>query len=856
MARYDAAVSKLRRSGALGAAVAVVGALGACGDDPPPPVETSAGRLIARITPEPAQITLLLDGAEVWSTRAGAGVTGDATTPPLGFAAIGSRATTVEMMFGSFKFTERTEAEVWRPIDRLDDVTVTAEGASFSLVSRGEAVGTGRLVFVPGTRSGPAPDAAGFPRHVQLELVTDAARISLATPSPADEHLVGLGGQSFDIDHRGETVPLFVQEDGIGKYPDPDDTYAGLWFFTGRKHSTHTPMPMVLSSKGYALAVKTDARAVFALASEAPDTARYEAWEGRLDLNVFIGDGARGGAVAGAAAKDALGHMIAWVGKPARPPLSVFAPWIDAIGGSANVRRIAAKLRTEGIPAAAIWSEDWRGADPDVTGFALHEDWRVDRDDYPDFEQVADDLHGMGYAFLTYHNTFLDEKADVFAEAVAAGYPIQAPGGGAYSFTGVTFGPSTLLDLTNPAGLAWAKGVMGEAVTLGSDGWMADFAEWQPTDAVLASGEDALAVHNRYPVDWIKMTAELLAPRAGRLPFLHFVRAAWIGSQPHVQVIWPGDQQTDFSEGDGLPSVIPMGINLGLAGFPYFGSDIAGYMSQGTSPTTEELFYRWTSFGALQPVMRTHHGRSATENYQWETDAGGTAHFRRWARLHMQLAAYQWGSAGSFERDGLPLMRLVALEYPDEPWAWTTIDAYLLGDRILVAPVQTAGATTRTLTLPAGRWIPLLGGAAVDGGERTVAAPVTELPAFVPAGALLVVYPEGVDTANPAPGLPSAVTTDEVGGDREVWLYPGTAAHPAHALWNDDDGAAGPAQWTWTGRPEAAGPLTTATFNGAPVTVTAGTVTLVGDGTLELAGGGTLTIARGLPTASVLVRLR
>ena len=279
-------------------------------------------------------------------------------------------------------------------------------------------------------------------------------------------------------------------------------------------------------------------------------------------------------------------------------------------------------------------------------------------------------------------------------------------------------------------------------------------------------------------------------------------------------------------------------------------------MSQGTVPTTAELFFRWTAFGALQPVMRTHHGRSATANFQWETDAGGTAHFRRWARLHMQLAAYQWGSVGSFDRDGLPLMRLVALEYPDEPWAWTAIDTYLLGDRVLVAPVQVAGATIRDLTLPAGRWFPLLGGTALDGGAHTVPAPVTELPAFVPAGALLVLYPDGVDTTHPAPALPAAVTTDAVGGDREVWLYPGTAARPTHATWNDEAGPAGAAQWTWTGRPEGAGALTTALFNGAPVAVTGDTVTVVGDGTLELAGGGTLTIARGLPSASVLVRLR
>jgi len=303
-----------------------------------------------------------------------------------------------------------------------------------------------------------------------------------------------------------------------------------------------------------------------------------------------------------------------------------------------------------------------------------------------------------------------------------------------------------------------------------------------------------------------------------------------------------------------------MGINLGLAGFPYFGSDIAGYMSQGTTPTSEELFYRWTSFGAFNPVMRTHHGRSARDNFQWENDVGATAQLRRWARFHMQLAAYLWGSSGSFDRDGLPLVRMIALEYPDEPWAWTTIDEYLLGDRLLVAPIQAQGAVSRPVTLPAGRWYPLLAGPAVMGGDTIATAPLTEIPVYVPEGSLLVLFPDGVDTPLPAPGLPSAVTVPSIGGDREVWLYPGTPARPTYAAWHDDNGPAGAPQWTWSGRPATAAPPTTATFNGAPATVTLvgghATVTVAGDGTLAFAGGGTLTIARGLPTAQILVRLR
>jgi alpha-glucosidase len=828
----------------------VVFAIG-CGDDRPPPVEVSNGRLVAQIAAEPAQITLLLDGAEVWSTRAGEQDPGDG--PPRGFAAIGSRATDVEMQFGSFRFTENTGSEVWQPVQRLVDITPTSTGATFGLQINGQAAGTGELTFVTATRSGPDPDAAGFARHVRIRLeVASTDRIQLGAESTAGEHMLGLGGQSFDVDHNGETVPLFVQEDGIGKFPDADDNYQGVWFFTGRKHSTHTPMPMMLSSRGYALAVDTDARAVFALNSELPGASRFEAWDNVLDVQVFIGDGPRAGDIAGDATRDALGHMIAWVGKPARPPLSIFAPWIDALFGSANVRRIANTLRANGIAASAIWAEDWRGGSDGALGYELDEDWRVDRALYPDHEQVGDDLRAQGFAFLTYQNTFIDETADVYEEAVANGYAIKDADGNAYEFTGIKFSPSTLLDLSNPAAVTWAKGVMGEARTVGSDGWMADFAEWLPTDAVLDSGESALAVHNRYPVDWARFNNELFAtPIANRPTPLWFVRAAWLHSQPLVQVVWAGDQQTDFSEGDGLPSVIPMGLNLGLAGFPYFGSDIAGYMSQGTQPTDHELFQRWTTFGALQPVMRTHHGRSARENVQWETDATTIAHFRRWSRIHMQLVPYFAGLIESFERDGLPLMKLIALQYPDEPWAWTTIDQYLLGDRILVAPVQEKGATSREVLLPAGDWVPLLGGPTVS-GTITANAPVTEIPAFVPAGAMLVLFPDGVDTVLPAVG--AVVTADDIADDREVWLYPGTPLDPIHAQWNDSTGAIGTAEWTWTGRPPGAIP-TTATFNGSPVTVTNSVAVVTGDGML-VAGGGTLTIARGKPTAETTVRFR
>lgn len=805
----------------------------ACSSDPP--VEVARGRITVQIYPDPARIAILLDGAEVWTTRAGNG----SGKPPDGFAAIGSQTSTVEMQFGSFRFTEDETKETWQSIGKLGTITPSEAGATFALQGGAGELGTGTVTIDPAT----------LDVHIVLETGRPDSRIAIAAPTPNGEHLVGLGGQSFDIDHRGERVPLWVQEDGIEKFSDPDDQYMGVWFLNGRKHTTHTPMPMLLSSRHYALVVDTNGRAVFDLAKAHTDTAIYEAWDTKLDLHVFVGDTSR----------DAFTQMIAWVGKPVRPPKLVFAPWVDALFGSANVRRVAQSLRSNGVASSVIWTEDWRGGVEGANGYALKENWRVDRSLYPDFEQLANDLRGMGFAFHTYHNTFIDSTADVFGEATGAGYPIKDASGATFMFTGVKFNPATMLDLTSPAAVSWATSVMSEAITLGSDGWMADFAEWLPANATLASGEPALAVHNRYPVDWARMNEHMFAtPKPGRPAPVYFMRSAWLHSQPHVQVMWAGDQQTDWSEGDGFPSVIPIGLGMGLAGLPYFGHDIGGYMGQGTVPTSEELFFRWTTLGALSPVMRTHHGRAVRTNVQWETNPATITHFARWTRFHMQLAAYLWGSSGSFEHDGSPLFRLIALDYPDEAWAWTSIDEYLLGDRILVAPILVAGQTSRTVQLPAGQWYPMFGGAPIAGGEVTAVAPRSEIPAFVPAGTMLVLYPAGVDTVLPAAALATATTLAQTNEAREVWLYSGTATNPAHARWHDDNGPVGTPHWTWSGRPAGALPAS-AMFNGAPVPVTANadsaTLTISGDGTLELAGGGTLTIARGV-TATYKIVLR
>jgi hypothetical protein len=261
----------------------------------------------------------VLDGKEVWTTQS--------------FAQVGSFSGAIEMQFGSFKFTENTANESTQTVSELAAIKETDTGATFELRASDRKLGTGTLTL----------DDTG---HARIELTVDHAdKFSLGAACDKTEHLVGLGGQSFDVDHQGEVVPLWVQEDGIGKVPDPDDNYMGVWFLTGRKHSTHTPMPMLLSSAGYGVIVDTNARAVFDLGGTKPGTCRFEAWEPHLDVHDFVGG-----------TRESLTGMLGWVGKPAPAPELVFAPWIDALFGSANVRRVAQKLRDNGISSSEIWS--------------------------------------------------------------------------------------------------------------------------------------------------------------------------------------------------------------------------------------------------------------------------------------------------------------------------------------------------------------------------------------------------------------------------------------------------------------------------------------------------------------------
>lgn len=609
------------------------------------------------------------------------------------------------------------------------------------------------------------------PSDGHLALLVDNAggrenRLSWGFACRAEDRFVGFGSQSWDIDQRGQKVPIWTRENGIGK-SESDDYDDLIWFVKGRRHSAQWPMPWTLSNRGLALIAENDGYTEFSLCNEQDSAARIE-----LDLPVTFH------VFDGPTPAQATTRATSWFGRPRVPPPVAFAPWNDAIHGTQSVMDKAKFLRDHDIPSSVIWTEDWRGGEFSGDAYQLKEEWEVDPTLYPDLSGTISSLNDQGFAFHGYFNQFVYLSSKAYTETSPNGWLIKTRAGDDYLFTGAKFTETSLLDLTHPDANQWAADKMRGLMDLGADGWMHDYAEWLPTDAIMHGG-DSIKFHNRYPVLWQQIARSVIDEKNDDRQRTFFVRSGWFGTPQISDVFWAGDQATSFAKDDGLPSVITQGINLSVNGCPAFGHDVSGYQSSLGTPATKELFWRWTAFGAFSPVMRTHHGYQDSLNHNLTTDADTTDMWRRYAIEHIQLAPYLMAHAKkASDETGLALFRGLFLQYPNEDTAWTIRDEYLLGDAILVAPVIEKDALSRKVWFPSEtHWFPWSGGAAkvIVSADQTeeIAAPLGEIPVFVRPGTLIPRYPNTIRTlVYSSAGVPGPA---EIGDDRDLLVFVGGA---------------------------------------------------------------------------------
>jgi alpha-D-xyloside xylohydrolase len=337
------------------------------------------------------------------------------------------------------------------------------------------------------------------------------------------------------------------------------------------------------------------------------------------------------------------------------------------------------------------------------------------------------ELKSMGFKVCLWMNPYLSIESERFAEARDSGFLLEAPDGEPCTpkLWG-DFHPAVgIVDMTDPAAVAWFQGLLRPLLAMGVDVFKTDFGEGVPVDAVAHGGMTGDKLHNLYPLLYNDAVASVTAEATERTGLV-WARSSHAGGQRHGAQ-WSGDPTCTFQS---MASTLRGGLSLAFCGHAYWSHDMGGF--HGTPDP--ELYVRWSQFGFLSPLSRAH-GR--TSRLPWEFGGEALRIFRNFARLRYRLLPYLFTCAARSAEKGLPMMRPMVLEFPDDPLTHHVDLQYMLGEELLAAPIFNREAQ-RTVYIPAGRWIDFWTHETCEGpGMHTAPAPLDRMPLFVRADALI-----------------------------------------------------------------------------------------------------------------------
>ena len=643
-------------------------------------------------------------------------------------------------------FQRSTAGAFWPQVARsarlrdqtINAVSTTSQGVRIKGMVRGDgkkAYYTLELQAVPRTSDVAVLQMSVTFNTNKSDVTPNSVQITSGRTSGAAVH--GFGNQYQPFDLSGQVLPILVQEQGVtrGQMPAAGAVDQATWG-AGTLKTTYGAWPTYVTAQNRSFEL-ADKRASGALAIA--DMTRAK----QVSLESFATT-----MTAHVVARDTPQDLLrARAAGSTRPPLADFVQQgavLGLQGGTDRVRQIVADMQAAGTKISAVWLQDWVGRR--VTGFGqqLWWTWQLNSVLYPNWDQMVADFRSQGIQVLTYVNPFvIDQDAvdgvpirNLYKEAEQKDYLVKNQVGDTYVVQTIGF-PTALVDLTNPAARDWFAGVIADQVlAVGATGFMADFGEYTPTDAVLFKGS-AAKQHNRWPQLWAD-TVQSGCRRGGVPDCVAFFRSSYLGTPDSVPLMWAGDQMVNYAIEDGMANAVEGMLAGGVSGAPLWHSDIGGYTSVNAAVTNfirpPDLNARWAEMQAFGVVMRTHETNRPSMNQQVYDSPETRAQFARASQIYAALHEYRAGVIEEAVRDGVPAMRHGWLVYPGTKAAGEDLQ-FFLGDHLLMAPVLKENATTVEVTFPPGQWRHILTGE-VFGGDTTstVNAPLGTPAAFVKVG--------------------------------------------------------------------------------------------------------------------------
>ena len=596
-----------------------------------------------------------------------------------------------------------------------DHVEVTGEGIALRLQRRPFRLevldANGATIARSG---GDRRQVAGFPMVPAVAF--EPGRVSMTMEIAPGELFSGLGEQFSSTVHNGRSFQL-IADDALG---------AG----TGL---TYKAVPVMHSSEGYSLFVNTPGPMAVDVGSSFPAVLELVNEEERLDCFIF----------AAPTLKERLSDYTAITGRMSVPPRWAFGVWMSRCRYRSRVEleEVAAQLRQRDMPCDVLHIDpDWLERD------LLNCDFVWSDTKYPNPKAMIANLGSQGFHISVWALPYLDPQSPVFAEASEAGFVVTG-GDGTPAQVARTFSrdgrPRHLVDFSNPAARDWWKAKNRTLLDLGVSVIKCDFGEGLPDDAIMSDGRRGRAWRNLYPIWYSRTVSETLAERDGT-EALVWSRSGWAGSQRYPAQ-WGGDPEASVA---GLAAELRAGISWSLSAPGLWAHDIGGFYGSGPSP---ELYVRWAQVGCLSPLARFHGLRPREP---WEFGERAFAIVQEFAKLRYQLLPYLMSAAGEASRFGWPVMRPLALEFPDEKLLWHVGHEYMLGPDLLVVAVldESADMADVEVILPPGEWVDFWTGTVVSGPRQMrIKVPLDRIPLYVRAGAVIPMGPSANHTGEIAP---------------------------------------------------------------------------------------------------------
>lgn len=565
----------------------------------------------------------------------------------------------------------------------------------------------------------------GVPLFQQKEIRWgETGGISIYGAKTDQSHFYGLGEKTGFLDKNGERYENWNSDVYAPHVPDTDALYQSIPYLVHFEYG----------KPAYGFLLDNAGKSVFDMS----ENHQYEVHIETGELDFYI--------LNGPSLKELVSRFSDLVGLMSLPP-----KW--AIGyqqsrysymNQEEVLEIARTFREKQIPCDVLYL--------DIHYMNEYRVFTWDPVRFPDPENMLKELKELGFRVVPIVDPGVkkDPSYSIYREGVENDYFCSYVEGDLF-FGEVWPGQSAFPDFTKDSAATWWGEKHRTYVEQGIHGIWNDMNEPSVfnTDSKTMDG-DVLhnnngnpkthkEWHNLYGMLMSKATFEGLKKEMnGERPFV-LTRAGYTGIHRYAAV-WTGDNRSYWEH---MAMSMPMVLNLGLSGVAFTGPDIGGFSHN----TSGELLARWTQMGALFPFSRNHSAIDTIRQEPWLFGEEVEEVCRQYLQLRYRLMPYMYSLFYEAATSGLPIIRPLILEYPDDKSVYNMCDQFLLGSHLLVAPIYRPGSTYRSVYLPEGTWIDYWTGKTYEGSQTILAyAPLDTMPIYVKAGAIIPEQPVKLHT--------------------------------------------------------------------------------------------------------------